>query len=41
MTQNVLPKHEHADNGRFAETTFEQYYESKMQHLTFCGVGAH
>ena len=41
MTQNVVPKHYHADNGRFAENNFKQDCESKMQHLTFCGVGAH
>ena len=39
MTQNVLPNNYHADNGRFAENTFKQDCESKMQHLTFCGVG--
>ena len=41
MPQNLLLKHYHADNGRFAENTFKQDCESKMQHLNFCGVGAH
>ena len=41
MTQNVLPKHYHADNGIFSENTFKQGFESKIQHLTLCGVGAH
>ena len=41
MIRNVLPKHYHVDNGRFAVNTFKQDSESKMQHLTFCGVGAH
>ena len=41
MTQNVLPKHYHDDNGRFAENNFKQDCESKMQYLTFCAVGAH
>ena len=41
MTQNFLPKHYHADNGKFAENTVKQDCERKMQHLTFCGVGAH
>ena len=40
MTQNVLPKHYHTGNGRFAENIFKQDSESKIQHLTFCGVGA-
>ena len=40
MKQNVLPKHYHADNGQFAENNFKQYCERKMQHLTFCSVGA-
>ena len=41
MTQNVIPKHYHADNGQFAENIFKQDCERKIQHLTFCGVGAH
>ena len=41
MPQNFLPKYYHADNGRFVENNFKKYCESKMQHLTFCGVGAH
>ena len=30
MTQNVVPKHYHADNGRFVEKNFKQDCESKM-----------
>ena len=41
MTQNVVPKHYHADNGRFVENNFKQDFEIKMQHLNFCGVGTH
>ena len=41
MTRNVLPKHYYDDNGLFLENTFKQDFESKMQHLTFCGVGSH
>ena len=41
MTRNVLPKHYHYDNGRLAESAFKKDCESKMQHLTFCGVGAY
>ena len=41
MTRNVVPKRYHADNGRFAENNLKQDCEIKMQHLTFCGVGAH
>ena len=41
MTRNVLPKHYHYDNGRLAESALKKDCESKMQHLTFCGVGAH
>ena len=41
MTRNVVPKHYHADNGRFAENSFKEYCVRKMQNLTFCGVGAH
>ena len=40
MKQNVVPKHYHADNGQFSENTLKQDRESKIQHLTFCGVGA-
>ena len=36
-----LPKHYHADNGRFAENPFKEDFVRKMQNLTFCGVGAH
>ena len=38
---NFLPKTYHDDNGQFSENTFKQYCERKMQHPTFCGVGAH
>ena len=41
MTQNFLPKYYHADNGQFAENTSKQDCKSKMQHLTFCGIGAY
>ena len=41
MTQDVVRKHYHADNGRFAENSFMVDCASKMQSLTFCGVGAH
>ena len=41
MTRNVVQKYDHADNGIFAENTFKQDCESKIQHLTVCGVGAH
>ena len=41
MTRNVLPKHYHADNGRFAENSFKEDCVRKMQNLTFCGVGDH
>ena len=41
MTRNVVPKHYHADNGRFASNSFKEDYVRKMQNLTFCGVGAH
>ena len=40
-TLNVLPKHYHTNNGRFSENNFKQDRERKMQHLNFCGVGAH
>ena len=41
MTRNFVPKHYHADNGRFSENSFKEDCVSKMQNLTFCGVGAH
>ena len=41
MTRNVVPKHYHADNGRFSEHPFKEDCVSKMQNLTFYGVGAH
>ena len=40
-SRGVEPKHFHADNGRFAEDTFTKDCKSKLQKLTFCGVGAH
>ena len=30
MTQNVLPKHYHTDNGQFEENTYKHECESKM-----------
>ena len=41
MTRNVVPKHYHADNGKFAENSFKADCVRKMPNLTFCGVGAH
>ena len=41
MPRNFVPKHYHDDNGQFAENNFKEDCERKMQHLTFCGVGAH
>ena len=41
MTRNVVLKHYHADNGRFAEKSFKENCVSKMQNLTFCTVRAH
>ena len=41
MTQNVVPKHYHADNERFAENSFKKDCVRKMQNLTFCDIGAH
>ena len=41
MSHNVQIKHYHADNGRFADTSFKQDCDNKLQQLTFCGVGAH
>ena len=32
MTRDVVPKHYHADNGRFSEKPFTEDCESKMQH---------
>ena len=40
MTQNVVSKHCYADNVKYAENTFKQDCESKMQDLTFYGVVA-
>ena len=41
MTQNLVPKHYHADKGRFSEHPFKEDCVSKMQNLTFYGVGSH
>ena len=41
MTRGVSIQGYHADNGRFAEHTFKEDCNSKLQCLTFCGVGAH
>ena len=40
-TRGVHVQHYHADNGRFAEPTFVNDCKSKMQKISFCGVGAH
>ena len=34
-------KHNHADNGRFADHEFLPSVNSKDPEITFCGVGAH
>ena len=34
-------KHYHADNGRFDDNGFIDAANSKVQKITFCGVGAH
>ena len=39
--RGVTPRHYHVDNGRFAEPAFTEDCQSKLQKLTFCGVGAH
>jgi len=41
MSHGVQIQHYHADNGRFADTSFKQDCDNKLQQLTFCGVGAH
>ena len=41
MSHDVQIKHYHADNGRFADTSFKDDCDNKLQQLTFCGVGAH
>ena len=41
MTRNVVLKHYHADNGQFSENSFKEDCVSKMEKLSFCGVGAH
>ena len=41
MTRNVVPKHYRVDNVRFVENSFKENCVSKMQNLTFCGVGDH
>ena len=38
---NVIVKHYHADNGRFADTLFKEHVVEKGQTITYCGVGAH
>ena len=40
-TCGVTVKHYHADNGRFAESTFTNDCKEKGQKVTYCGVGAH
>ena len=34
-------KHYHADNGRFADTTFQLAVAHADQRISFCGVGSH
>ena len=41
MTRGIDIKGYHADNGRYAEPTFKNDCNNKLQKLTFCGVGAH
>ena len=41
MTRNVVTKHYHANNGRFAENSFKEDCVRKMKNPTFCGVEAH
>ena len=36
--RGVEPRHYHADNGGFAESTFTDDCKSKLQKVTFCGV---
>jgi GAG-pre-integrase domain len=40
-SNNVLIRHYHADNGRFAEPTFVNNINCKGQTISFSGVGAH
>ena len=35
MNRNVVPKHYHADNGRFAENSFKEDCVSKMEKSNF------
>ena len=39
--RGVITKGYHVDNRRYAEHIFENNCHAKMQHLTFCGIGAH
>ena len=41
MSRGVSVCGYHADNGRFAEHTFKEDCNNKLQRLTFRGVGAH
>ena len=41
MTRDASIHGYHADTGRFTEHTFKEDCNNKLQHLTFCGVGAH
>ena len=41
IRHNVQIKHYHADNGSFADTSFKQECDNKLQQLTFCGVMEH
>jgi hypothetical protein len=40
-SHNLLVKHYHADNGRFAETVFMADVARQGQTISFCGVNAH
>jgi hypothetical protein len=38
---NVIIKHYHCDNGRFADHGFINHCNAKQQTITYCGVNAH
>ena len=40
MSSGISIKGYHADNGCYSEPTFKEDCHSKLQNLTFCGVGA-
>ena len=39
--RGVEPRSYHTDNGRYAEPTFQEDCENKIQGLAFCGVDTH